>query len=313
MADTYTKAEIEEVQEMLTFICHHIAKRPEQTEWRQAVAMFRKIPVEYFKDCFFIPNIDYLRTVVSDTYYTDLRYGFMSTLGSSPLAARFVIPCFNARGKVAGLVGYDNESPNYKYLLTTTIGFTKSNVTYGHQDLDTILKQGYVILVEGIMDYFRLKSIGLPVMSLQGTNLYKNNQWFLKKLKFTITFLDTDNAGMNAMGYIHQALTDQGRYTKSPLDVAIERGTQRHQLTRNINIQLRRDGVSKIDPDIFLSYQENITYFKEEIEKIKQRGIQDGQYLYRLFNQSPELEQHMRDYLEKRKNLSQEDNRDKTK
>lgn len=127
--EPYSKSEIEEVHETLTFLVKTLASQPEQKEWRLAVAKHRNIHVKYFEEnnCFFVPNIEYIREVIGDTYYTDLRYGFLSKSGHSPLKERFILPCYNSKNKVAGLVGYDSDSPSYKYLLTTTLGFEKSN------------------------------------------------------------------------------------------------------------------------------------------------------------------------------------------
>lgn len=268
---SYTRAEIEEVHDTLTFLVKTISSQPEQKEWRQSVANFRKINVKYLDDanCFFVPSLEYIREVVGETYYSDLRLGFISSKGNSPLKERFIFPCKNIKKNVIGLVGYDNLSPSYKYLLTTTMGFDKSNITFGYEDLEYIYKCNYVIFVEGIMDYFRLKSLGYPVFCLQGVHLFDIHKRVFDRVPNKIVLLDSDKAGINAMS----TLVKKFKYCTS--------------------VQMERNGLSKMDIDLFLSYNENTIYFEKVIEAIKNKWLYLDYTTVLLKNQSPELKDRM--------------------
>ena len=267
----YTRAEIEEVHSTLTFLVDTLASQPEQAEWRKSVADFRKIDVKHFEEakCFFVPSIDYVREVVGETYYSDLRLGFISSKGNSPLKERFIFPCRNIKNNVIGLVGYDNLSPNFKYLLTTTMGFDKSNITFGYEHLKYIYQSEYVIFVEGIMDYFRLKSLGYPVFCLQGVHLFDTHKRIFDRIPNKIVFLDSDKAGISAM-------TELSKRIKC-----------------NTNIHLNRNGLSKLDVDLFLLYEENAKYFESVINAIKERWKQLNYTTVLLNNKSPQLKERM--------------------
>ena len=263
----YTKQHIENVHDLLTFLVETIASQPDQQGYRNAVAKLRKIDVCHFDriNAFYVPNEDYLREIVGETNYTNLDLGFISGKGNSPLKERFVFPCYNNKGKVVGLVGYDNLSANYKYLLSTTLGFDKSLVTYGYENLERIYSEDYIIFVEGIMDYFRLLSLGYPVFCLQGVILFDTHLRIAKRVSNTITLLDSDKAGISAV---------------VPLTKVLK---------RNTNIQINRYGLSKMDADLFLSYPENVKYFELAIDTIKTRWQQLNYNNIMLNNQSEEL------------------------
>lgn len=278
MKPIYSRQEIEEVHDTLTFLVKVIASQPEQDGWRKAVANMRQIDVKFLEEynCFFIPDMDYLVNIIGETHYTNLRLGFLNTKGQSALKARFVFPCYNSKNKVVGLVGYDNLTPNFKYLLSTTMGFEKSNVTYGYKDIQEFYKHDYVILVEGVMEYFRLRSLGYPVFCLQGTLLYTTHRRLLNRIKNKITFLDSDNAGF-----------------KGAEEIA-------SQLDNCTQLQMKRYGLSKIDPDKFLSYPENVVYFRFIINHIQSSWKQLNYNTVLMSNQSPELQQIIEEELAKK-------------
>lgn len=280
----YSRKEIEEVHDTLTFLVKTLASQPEQDGWRKAVATMRGIDYKLFEEhyCFFIPDIEYLISVIGEKYYTDMRLGLLNNQGQSALNARFMFPCFNSKGKVVGLVGYDNLSKNYKYILTSTLGFEKSKVTYGYQDLEVFYREQYVILVEGVMEYFRLKSLGYPVFCIQGVLLYPTHVRMLKRIPNLIRFLDSDNAGFRGS-------EDIGKLFKASTD-----------------IQLKRYGLSKLDPDTFLSYKENVDYFRYVIKHIKSSWEQLNYSTLLLSNYSPELKERMDKALEEKRQLEKQ-------
>lgn len=268
---------VEKVHEDLTFAVKVLASQPEQVGYRKAVAEYRNIDVEIFErhNCFFISTPDDLRGVIGDEYYTNLDLGFMSKKGYSMYRERFIFPCYNARGEVAGMVGYDNEH-HYKYLLSTTLGFEKTNVTFGHQDLPQIYEEDYVVLVEGIMEYMRLKLLGYPVFALQGLMVGPYVEKILRRLSNIVLLLDSDPAGTKAADRIYKMFPN---VTK---------------------VFMERTYVNKIDADIYLSYKENQVEFAKEIRKVKDRWKSYRYDTVLLENKSPELYERMRNYENRR-------------
>ena len=87
--------------------------------------------------------------------------------------SRIMIPIFHQSGKIIGfggrIIGKDDPA---KYLNSPeTILYKKSNTLYGiHTSKDHIRKEGYVVLVEGYMDYLQLYQAGIkPVLATSGT------------------------------------------------------------------------------------------------------------------------------------------------
>ena len=79
--------------------------------------------------------------------------------------------------------------------------YKKSNTFYGLQATrDAIRKEGYVILVEGYMDFIKLYQANiLPVVSVSGTAFSSSHGAAIKKITNKVILLyDGDSAGVNA-------------------------------------------------------------------------------------------------------------------
>lgn len=117
--------------------------------------------------------------------------------------SRIMFPIFHASGKVIAFGGRVFESEDSaKYINSPeTLLFKKSNNFYGLQATrDSIRKEGYVILVEGYMDFLKLYQSGInPILSVSGTSFSSKHALALKRLtKKIIILYDGDNAGANA-------------------------------------------------------------------------------------------------------------------
>lgn len=274
-SDGYTKEYIEQVHNDLTMAVNILASEPKQQGFRQAVANFRKIDVKYFDElnCFYVKNPEEIRTLIGDTLYTNTDLGFISKTAYPTFRERFVFPCYNQRKKVIGMVGYDNVH-HYKYLLSSTLGFNKVNASFGYQDLEYIYKCGYVIIVEGIMDWVRLRSLGYPVYCLQGLSIYPNQLRIFKRLKGVIALLDADKAGLKALSYIKK------------------------QLANCTAIQLYRGKLDKMDSDMFFQYEENIVSLASTVETIQENWKHCNFNPILLYNSSEILEEKIIKYGE---------------
>ena len=117
--------------------------------------------------------------------------------------SRIMFPIFHPSGKPIGFGGriFGKEDPA-KYLNSPeTPLYKKSNVFYGLQATrDSIRKEGYVVLVEGYMDFLKLYQSSIhPVVSVSGTAFTSKHASSISKItKKVILLYDGDDAGGNA-------------------------------------------------------------------------------------------------------------------
>ena len=117
--------------------------------------------------------------------------------------SRIMFPIFHPSGKPIGFGGriFGKEDPA-KYLNSPeTPLYKKSNVFYGLQATrDAIRKEGYVVLVEGYMDFLKLYQSSIyPVVSVSGTAFTSKHASSISKItKKVVLLYDGDDAGGNA-------------------------------------------------------------------------------------------------------------------
>ena len=117
--------------------------------------------------------------------------------------SRIMFPIFHPSGKPIAFGGriFESDDPA-KYLNSPeTPLYKKSNVFYGlHATRDAIRKEGYVVLVEGYMDFLKLyQSTIYPVLSVSGTAFTSKHANSISKVTNRVVLLyDGDEAGGNA-------------------------------------------------------------------------------------------------------------------
>ncbi len=117
--------------------------------------------------------------------------------------SRIMFPIIHPSGKTIAFGGRIFESDDSaKYLNSPeTPLYKKSNTFYGLQATrDAIRKEGYVVLVEGYMDFIKLYQANIfPVVSVSGTAFSSSHAAAIKKLANKVILLyDGDSAGVNA-------------------------------------------------------------------------------------------------------------------
>ena len=118
--------------------------------------------------------------------------------------SRVMFPIFHPTGKVIAFGGrvFDSDDPA-KYLNSPeTVLYKKSNVFYGLQATrDAIRKEGYVVLVEGYMDFLKFYQFSIyPVLSVSGTAFTLRHAISISKITQKVILLyDGDKAGGNAV------------------------------------------------------------------------------------------------------------------
>ena len=117
--------------------------------------------------------------------------------------SRIMFPFIHPSGKTiafGGRIFESNDSAKYLNSPETPL-YKKSNTFYGLQATrDAIRKEGYVILVEGYMDFIKLYQANiLPVVSVSGTAFSSSHGAAIKKITNKVILLyDGDSAGVNA-------------------------------------------------------------------------------------------------------------------
>ena len=117
--------------------------------------------------------------------------------------SRIMFPIFHPSGKPIGFGGriFGKEDPA-KYLNSPeTPLYKKSDVFYGLQATrDAIRKEGYVVLVEGYMDFLKLYQSSIhPVVSVSGTAFTSKHASSISKItKKVVLLYDGDDAGGSA-------------------------------------------------------------------------------------------------------------------
>ena len=117
--------------------------------------------------------------------------------------SRIMFPIFHQSGKpiaFGGRIFESNDSAKYLNSPETPL-YKKSDTFYGLQaSRDAIRKEGYVVLVEGYMDFLKLYQSNIfPVVSVSGTAFSPMHAAAIKKITNKVILLyDGDNAGINA-------------------------------------------------------------------------------------------------------------------
>ena len=117
--------------------------------------------------------------------------------------SRIMFPVIHPSGKTiafGGRIFESNDSAKYLNSPETPL-YKKSNTFYGLQATrDAIRKEGYIILVEGYMDFIKLYQANiLPVVSVSGTAFTSSHCAAIKKITNKVILLyDSDSAGVNA-------------------------------------------------------------------------------------------------------------------
>lgn len=118
---------------------------------------------------------------------------------------RLVIPIRGFDDIVYGFVGYDNgneltseeDKINFvPYLYLNETVFKKEKYCFiTREEYLLALQQQYICIVDGVFDKISLTAMGLPAVSLLGSNLSKYHREYLRYIPNWIVFSDNDLAG----------------------------------------------------------------------------------------------------------------------
>lgn len=116
---------------------------------------------------------------------------------------RIIFPLFDITGKVIAFAGRGmspDVQPKYLNSPETTL-YRKNSLLYGiHKARQSIRETGYVLIVEGYMDYLSLYQAGIcNVVATSGTAFTTQHAYLLNRFsKKAVLVFDGDSAGVNA-------------------------------------------------------------------------------------------------------------------
>lgn len=127
-----------------------------------------------------------------------------------PMRGRICIPIHDAKGNLVAYAGRwaGDAIPNGipRYVLST--GFRRRYVLF---NLNRIGHNSHIVLVEGYWSVFRLRSLGIPVVGLMGSEISLQQMALLaaRNIQFVTVLMDGDRAGRSGRAKITPLLAQQ--------------------------------------------------------------------------------------------------------
>ena len=130
------------------------------------------------------------------------KFGIISPTNNRPIYSdRFIIPLYDLNGYIMALVGYSLTSKQ-RYIYSNTEYFFRNDILYNLQVYEKCIKDGYVIVTEGITDCIRLLNMGFKnVMSTAGAHRSLWMMQMLDNIENVIFIPDRDRAGDGTKEY----------------------------------------------------------------------------------------------------------------
>ena len=130
------------------------------------------------------------------------KFGIISPTNNRPIYSdRFIIPLYDLNGYIMALVGYSLNSKQ-RYIYSNTEYFFRNDILYNLQIYEKCVKDGYVIVTEGITDCIRLLNMGFTnVMSTAGAHRSLWMMQMLDNIDNIIFIPDRDRAGDGTKEY----------------------------------------------------------------------------------------------------------------
>ena len=163
----------------------------------------------YQINAFFVPNEEYMIKMFGYSIKHDC-YDCYDFYGNCKWTGHLVIPIRDIHGVIKGFSGYNpavtvnNRDVNpdevikqmSKYKESNKKMFDKSRFTLCPLGLEKAIKDGYVIVTDGVFDALSLASFGLNSLANLGSNLSKEVLFCLDLIDVKYVAFDNDNAGI---------------------------------------------------------------------------------------------------------------------
>lgn len=160
-------------------------------------AEIRKMPLKAVQEAgiFYVDNM--AKMIIPD-YIEQLNdFGVISENNNKPIFnERWVIPIKESRGMVQNLVGYTPYADE-RYIYGTAKFYDRLDTLWGLENIGIAYSAGYAIVLEGITDAMRVRSLGYPMaFATCGTGKRVNSFKILNRCRYGIIEIpDRDKAG----------------------------------------------------------------------------------------------------------------------
>lgn len=171
----------------------------------------RHIPFQFVRDrqAIFIPNSDYLPFFLGDSVKMP-ELGLYDFNGMCKFTGRLIFPIYDLQGRILSIVGYDNDkevAAFSKYMYQSSYQFKKTNHLFmGYRKYEKAVKDGYILIIDGIFDQVHLEGYGLNACSLMGSVVSPMQLAYLQFVKNKIVVHDNDNAGLELFESLNRKL-----------------------------------------------------------------------------------------------------------
>lgn len=143
----------------LTNYVHILQERANEAHLND-LAQLRQFPIQLLKDLGVFYIDDGVELLLPAYLHLLQDFGIISKTTNKPMFnARYIFPIKDMDGLIMGIVGYCPNSKE-RYLYATTKYFQRSSIMYGMENFEKCMKQGYIIVTEGITDAMAIKKIG---------------------------------------------------------------------------------------------------------------------------------------------------------
>lgn len=145
--------------------------------------------------------VDYYDTSMYKVGCKDLeKYGLLSESGNFLLEKGYCSPIRDAEGYLIAIVGWFPGRPSAKKYITATGRYFKKK--YSLFNIDNAIQLSdfkYLFIVEGIFDCIAMRSIGLPCVAIQGSEMSKIKRLIFKMFRKTVSLPDNDSVGRDEL------------------------------------------------------------------------------------------------------------------
>lgn len=183
----------------------------EQKEFLTIIAQARGMPVEWLDGvgAIFIPNNEFMLSVFGKEV---LDYDCYVN-GKCVWNNAMIFPIRDVNDSIVGFGGFfpfeyvDEESNSNYYLYSSQKAMRKGNYLYFPQkNLMDAVKDGYLIVVDGVFDAISLTAAGYNAASLMGSSPTQQIMMQLRFIKTVILVADNDDAGYGLYDKLHKHL-----------------------------------------------------------------------------------------------------------
>lgn len=184
-----------------TDLVRYLIKDKEQHELLKMLAEKRGLSLKEIvrRGIFAVPDEDELDYLLEQWGLT-FEDAFDRDIGDVRLFKEgFIIPILDSRRRVTFFINYNWERDKSRQYFNVFPGnlydLDVEVKMYGAHNLDQGIKEGWIVVVEGIFDAIVLESEGIPAVALLGSKLLDYTKIFLSRFEQVIYIPDGDFAG----------------------------------------------------------------------------------------------------------------------